>query len=119
MPSIRPHLPFPALRRRRPAQPARSAAPPDPPAPAPLPLVDALPSPVFNWITPPPAADLREELVLLESERALAALHGLDRTGAYAEDLRAELDAVRTAFVGTAVVEIAVLRAELTGRPQG
>ena len=120
MPSIRPHLPFPGLRRRRPAPPAPSAAPPDPAPPVSLPMVGALPpAPAVSWVAPAPAADLREELVMLESERALAGLHGLDRTGAYADDLRAELDAVRAAYVGTAVVEIAVLRAQLAGRPQG
>ena len=122
MPSIRPHLALAALRRRRAGRAPQDPAPPDRPAPSAAPepsVVVALPAPAPRWATPPSAAELREELVQLEGERAIATLHGLDADGRYVHDLEAEVGAARTAYVGTAVVEIALLRAELTGRLQG
>jgi hypothetical protein len=64
-----------------------------------------------------PAA-LREQLSLLERERAAAALNGLAGNGLYMADLHDELEAVRSAYVGAAVTEIASLRAAL-GAPLG
>ena len=59
-----------------------------------------------------PAA-LREQLALLESERAAATLNGLADNGLYMADLHDELEAVRSAYLGAAVTEIASLRAAL------
>lgn len=126
MPSISQHFPFSALLRRRSPRPARPSAPPEPPraaapatAPVPLPMLAPIPEPDLHWAEPHPAPLLREQVAVLEAERALASLHGLDRDGAYAEDLQAELAAAKAAYIGTAVVELAVLRAELNGRLQG
>jgi hypothetical protein len=55
-------------------------------------------------------ARLRE----LYLERATAELHGLTRDPAYMADLGDEIAAVRNAYVGAAVTEIATLRAELS-----
>ncbi len=65
-----------------------------------------------------PAA-LREHLELLERERASAALSGLAANGVYSADLLDELDAVRSAYVGAAVTEIASLRASLAAPLRG
>jgi len=51
----------------------------------------------------------------LEAERMMASLHGLASDPAYMADLDDEIDATRTAYVGAAVIEIASLRAELSG----
>jgi hypothetical protein len=67
----------------------------------------------------PPASDARAYLRLLESERALASLEGLDDDRAYLDDLRNELTAIRAIYVGAAVTEIAVLHADLAGRLEG
>jgi hypothetical protein len=61
----------------------------------------------------------REHLEVLESERALAALCGLDRDPRYMADLRHEIDEFRAAYVGLAVTEIASLRAQIAGTLQG
>lgn len=61
------------------------------------------------------AADLRERLELLERERASAALAGLAEDDVYLADLLEEREAIRSAFVGAAVTEIASLRASLDG----
>lgn len=124
MPSISQHFPFSALLRRRAPRPAQPSAPPEPPRaaaaePVPLPMLAPIPEPELHWAEPHPAPLLREQVAVLEAERALAALHGLDRDGAYAEDLQSELAAAKAAYIGTAVVELAVLRAELNGRLQG
>jgi hypothetical protein len=59
------------------------------------------------------AAALREQLGLLEQERAAATLNGLAENGLYMADLFDELAATRSAYVGAAVTEIASLRAAL------
>lgn len=56
------------------------------------------------------AAGLREQLELLERERATVLLAGLDANGRYMADLLGELEAVRSAYAGAAVTEIASLR---------
>ncbi len=124
MPSISQHFPFSALLRRRSPRPAQPSAPPDAPQvaarePLPLPMLAPIPEDEPRWAEPHPAPLLREQVAVLEAEKALAALHGLDRDGAYAEDLQSELAAAKAAYIGTAVVELAVLRAELSGRLQG
>jgi hypothetical protein len=65
------------------------------------------------------AAELRERIELLESERALAALTGLDTDPAYMADLQADIAAASASYVGVAVTEIASLRGQLTGTFQG
>lgn len=57
----------------------------------------------------------RQHLEVLESERALAGLCGLDTDPTYMADLRGEIDEFRAAYVALAVTELAVLRAELAG----
>ena len=61
----------------------------------------------------PSAADLREQLELLERERATVSLAGLAGNDLYMVDLRDELETVRSAYVGAAVTEIASLRSAL------
>ena len=65
------------------------------------------------------AADVRHRVQLLLAERALAAVEGLDHNAHYMADLEDELAATRAAYVGTAVTEIATLRAEISGRLHG
>ena len=65
------------------------------------------------------ALDLGRQLRRLHAERALAALHGLLEQSHYMADLDEEILVCREAYVGAAVTEIAVLRAELSGRLQG
>ena len=65
------------------------------------------------------AAELRERIALLESERALATLTGLDTDRAYMADLMDDIQAASATYVGVAVTEIASLRGELAGRLQG
>ena len=65
------------------------------------------------------AAELRERMALLESERALAGLTGLDNDPAYMADLQADIVAAAATYVGVAVTEIASLRAQLHGTLQG
>ena len=67
----------------------------------------------------PPASTVRQHLEVLEAERATAHLAGLDADAAYMADLSAEIEGYRIAYVGVAVTEIATLRGELSGRPQG
>ena len=59
--------------------------------------------------------DIHRRLEELETERMLASLIGLSTDPAYMADLRNEIDAMRDAYVGAAVTEIASLRAELSG----
>jgi septum formation topological specificity factor MinE len=60
------------------------------------------------------ASDIRQQLQLLETERALALDTMLARDAAYMADLREEILATRHAYVGSAVAEIASFRAQLT-----
>ena len=62
---------------------------------------------------------LREQLVLLERERSVAALNGIASNDLYMADLLAERTAVRSAYVGAAVTEIASLRAALNAPLHG
>ena len=61
------------------------------------------------------AVEIHTQLEELESERALALLAGFSADSAYMADLRQDIVAMRSAYVGMAVLEIAVLRAELSG----
>ena len=65
------------------------------------------------------AIDIRQHLELLETERALALETALRDDVAYMADLREEILATRHAFVGSAVVEIASFRAQLSGPQLG
>jgi hypothetical protein len=65
------------------------------------------------------ATEIRDHLVLLETERALAIEAGLRDDPAYMADLREEIVATRAAYVGSAVVEIASFRASLSGPQVG
>lgn len=61
------------------------------------------------------ATEIHNHLQGLEAERMHAALEGLSTDPAYMADLTDEITAARQAFVGAAVTEIAVLRAQLFG----
>jgi hypothetical protein len=61
------------------------------------------------------ATDVKRHLDLLHEERQLAVQIGLAADGAYMADLDDEIAAVRAAYVGAAVTEIATIRAELSG----
>ena len=65
------------------------------------------------------STDIRQQLELLETERALALDTGLGNDVAYMTDLRDEITATRHAYVGSAVVEIASFRAQLSGAQRG
>ena len=65
------------------------------------------------------ATDIRQHLQLLETERALALESALRDDPAYMADLREEILATRHAFVGSAVIEIASFRAQLSGPEVG
>ena len=65
------------------------------------------------------ATDIRRHLELLETERAAALETALRDDPAYMADLREEIVATRHAFVGSAVVEIASYRAQLSGPQVG
>ena len=64
-------------------------------------------------------SEVREQLELLRLERQLAVSSGLDADRAYMADLERQLATWEAAWVGAAVTEIAVSRAEQQGRPQG
>jgi hypothetical protein len=71
--------------------------------------------PTTSALTTTSAAALREQIALLERERATATLAGVAANELYMADLLGELAATRAAYVGAAVTEIASLRAELDG----
>jgi hypothetical protein len=62
---------------------------------------------------------LLDQLHLLKLELQCARESGLIASERYRSDLEAEMASCRTAFVGAAVTEIAVLRAQLWGRQLG
>ena len=64
-------------------------------------------------------SDVRQHLDLLRMEHELAVAIGLDSDAAYMADLQQQLATYQAAWVGAAVTEIAVSRAEQLGRPQG
>jgi hypothetical protein len=63
--------------------------------------------------------EARIHLTELEAERALAQTTKLVDVRAYMADLEEEIEACRQFYVGTAVIEIASLRAELFGPQAG
>ena len=64
-------------------------------------------------------ADVRQRLDLLRLEHDLAVSIGLDNDPAYMADLEQQLATYEAAWIGAAVTELAVGRAEREGRPQG
>ena len=65
------------------------------------------------------AAAMHRHLTELYAEQAAAGLAGLLSHGDYRADLEQEIAFMRDAYVGAAVTEIAVLRAELDGPLRG
>jgi hypothetical protein len=65
-----------------------------------------------------PAAELRRHLDLLVAERAYIRLEEFEDP-LYEADLDAEILALRSAYVGAAVTEIASLRSQLSGPLEG
>jgi hypothetical protein len=65
------------------------------------------------------AIEMHTQLQELQVERALASLEGLTDNDGYLADLDQEIAAVRHAYVGAAVTEIATLRAQLSGPQVG
>ena len=65
------------------------------------------------------ATEIRDRLRQLAAERALVLTQGPATDLALLVDLEEEIDAARDAYVGAAVTEIAILRAELSGRLYG
>ena len=65
------------------------------------------------------AADVKNHLELLHSERALAMTTPLRHDVAYMADLDEEIVATRHAWISSAVLEIARLREDLGGAQQG
>jgi hypothetical protein len=64
-------------------------------------------------------AHARQVLDRLLAERATALGTALAHNAVYMDDLEADLEAARDAYVGLAVTEIATLRGELFGRKVG
>jgi hypothetical protein len=65
------------------------------------------------------AIEMHNHLQHLEAERAQALMEGLGDSAAYMADLTEEIEVTRHAYVATAVTEIAVFRAELSGAFEG
>ena len=65
------------------------------------------------------AVEIQGRLRELRVERALASAAGLAADGAYMADLDSEIADTLDAYVGTAVTEIATLRAEISGPQAG
>jgi hypothetical protein len=65
------------------------------------------------------AIEMQTHLQDLEAERALASIVGLAENHDYMADLHDEITQTRHAYVGAAVTEIAMLRAELSGPLHG
>jgi hypothetical protein len=65
------------------------------------------------------ATDIKQHLALLEHERVLALDTALRNDPRYMADLDEEILATRHAYVGSAVIEIAHLRASLSGENWG
>jgi hypothetical protein len=66
-----------------------------------------------------PAHDIKLQLDELNEERLSARDAGLRPGSRYMSDLDEEIAAARASYIGTAVTEIAILRAELGDRLQG
>jgi hypothetical protein len=62
------------------------------------------------------ASEIRAQLNRLYLERLEAESAGLSKCAAYMSDLEDEISDYRAAFLGAAVTEIAIARADLSGR---
>jgi hypothetical protein len=69
-----------------------------------------------NDVTSAHARRVLDQLLL---ERSTAFATGLARNAMYMDDLEADVEAARSAYVGLAVTEIATLHGELFGRQAG
>jgi polyhydroxyalkanoate synthesis regulator phasin len=65
------------------------------------------------------AAEARDHMSELETERAMAVQTGVAEIDAYMRDLEDEIETWRRLYVLSALSEIATLRGELSGRLQG
>jgi hypothetical protein len=65
------------------------------------------------------ALEISNHLQELQAERALASIENLASDSPYTADLDGEIEATTRAYVGAAVTEIAMLRAELSGPQVG
>ena len=65
------------------------------------------------------AIEIHTHLLELQAERALAPIEGLAVNPAHMADLDGEIEATTCAYVGAAVIEIATLRAEVSGPQVG
>ena len=65
------------------------------------------------------ALDARQNLVLLQEERALALARGLLADAAYRDELEEEIAACTRLYLTAAVTEVAQLHGVLFGRHQG
>ena len=65
------------------------------------------------------ATDARTQLQRLQAERLDAVEAGLGDNALYMNDLQNDIEASRSLFIGLAVTEIAVLRAQLSGPQVG
>ena len=65
------------------------------------------------------AIEMQTHLQQLEAERAQALMEGLGGSAAYMADLVEEIELTRHAYIASAVTEIAVFRAELSGVLEG
>jgi len=63
--------------------------------------------------------ELRTHLLALEAERATASVWGLTDVRLYIDELEDEISHTREAYVAAAVIEIASLRAQLSGPQLG
>jgi hypothetical protein len=72
-----------------------------------------------NTMSVKTASDIKQHLDLLQHERVLALDTALRHDPRYMADLDEEIIATSHAYVGSAVMEIAELRAELEGRNWG
>ena len=63
--------------------------------------------------------DLRQHLIELEAERAVAIESGVATLALYMSDLEQEISATRAAYVASAITEIASLRSALSGPQVG
>ena len=70
-------------------------------------------------MSPQDPSAVRQHLDLLRMEHDLAVAIGLDNDPVYMADLEHQLATYEAAWVGAAVTEIAVSRAEQQGRLQG
>jgi hypothetical protein len=65
------------------------------------------------------ALDARTKLRRLEAERLDAVEAGLGENALYMNDLEHDIEASRAIYIGLAVTEIAMFRAQLSGPQQG